>query len=712
MTGADPLTDRGDRQAAINVKRFGIHIAAFALYFGIAILITYPLITHFSTRMIGHPFGDAYEYTRHIWWINHALRTGQPIFQHPTLVYPDGLSGAWLWAIPLQSFPAWLFLFFMPLPAAFNLSALITLALNGWAMFALTRSNESRVMSNEYVLGSTHYSALSTQHSALPSHHSSLIAGLVFMLYPTMQGHLAAAHTGLLVLWGVPLYVLMLLRLRDTRVRKRAPRAIILAGGFFLAASMWGSILQVIFVVAPLTLAFVVWLLVERDWTTLRRSLLLWIAGAVFAAPFVIPVLLEALTVPAAVQEGTVRYSASALAIVSPSFMNPVFSALDYPHQVLGVDPFEGAAYIGIMPALLVIVGIVKRRSARPWLIAAAVAWLFSLGPLLKLFDAPLVARVSGYATSITLPWALLQDLPIINITRTPARFNFAVGFVVALLAGYGAAVFYKHVRPRWIKAVATLIVMGLIAFEYQLFFPLPTVSGIVPEPIRALAGRGDIRAVVNIPRHPLTDKDAMFLQTGHEHPLIGGHITRETPVDPAKAWLLERTLDPALLDAAQVDIVILHKEWADAEGVTEAFTRGQLGEPFYEDETIAAWELPAYGGDPPGFLWIANMPDEVTDGGSVYFYAPEAGEVILNGRIYGAGRSAALYLDNNLLVSWTVNRDQGWNVPVRFDAPGYHTITLRVEPPCPSNVDPALRCRPLSVESVSLDDYRPFRNR
>jgi hypothetical protein len=86
--------------------------------------------------MIGHPFGDTYEYTHHIWWINHALRRAVALFQ-PVLLYPMGwkphICGA------PRCNPSWLLMFIMPLPVAFNLSALLTLALNGWAMWVLSR---------------------------------------------------------------------------------------------------------------------------------------------------------------------------------------------------------------------------------------------------------------------------------------------------------------------------------------------------------------------------------------------------------------------------------------------------------------------------------------------------------------------------------------------------------------------------------------------
>src|ERR1700712_5610623 len=113
------------------------HLIVYLFYLAVTLVITFPLITVISTRMIGHPLGDAYEYTHHIWWIKTALQSGQNPFFMPNLLYPDGLSATLLWSLPLQSFPAWAFTFVMSLSAAFNISTLLTLALNGWAMFFL-----------------------------------------------------------------------------------------------------------------------------------------------------------------------------------------------------------------------------------------------------------------------------------------------------------------------------------------------------------------------------------------------------------------------------------------------------------------------------------------------------------------------------------------------------------------------------------------------
>ncbi|MCA9909925.1 MAG: hypothetical protein KC519_14810, partial [Anaerolineae bacterium] len=145
--------------------------ALFGFYVAVAVLITYPVITVLSTHFAGHPFGDSYEIARHIWWINHALKTGQPLFYQPLLLYPQGIASAYFWGNPLQLFPAWLLAFFLPLPAAFNIQVILTLVLNGWAMSRLAR----------YLTGST---------------LAALAAGAIYMAYPTMQGHLAAGHVG------------------------------------------------------------------------------------------------------------------------------------------------------------------------------------------------------------------------------------------------------------------------------------------------------------------------------------------------------------------------------------------------------------------------------------------------------------------------------------------------------------------------------------
>jgi hypothetical protein len=662
------------------MRGLGRHLLVAAGYLAVAIISTWPLITAFDTQLIGHPFGDSYEYAHHIWWINHALRTGQPLFFQPLLLYPDGLSALWLWSAPLQSFPAWLLLFALPLPAAFNLAALLTLTLNGWSMWLLA--------SRALVPG---------QHAA------ALIAGLVFMLYPTFQGQLAAGHTGLIVVWPLPLYALMLLRLREGGGMQR-----VIFTGMLLAVSLWGNPLNLIFLALPITGVLVAVVFAHRQWGALGRMLAAVGIGLLLAAVFIVPLLLEpGGTLP---EEGSVRYSAALFGLVAPSFYHPLFSGLEYPRRIMGIDPFELTSYAGAIVIVLAVWALRKTRAAGLWLLLAAVAWMFSLGPLLKPFDAPFTVTVDGYPTHIPLPWALAQNLPVIGIARTPARFNFAIGLALAALAAIGAAAVLAKIPRPAARALAAAALGGLIAFEYQSFWPLPTLPAAIPQPIQQLGQRADLRAVFDVPwAHPLTSKDGLFLQTGHGLPLIGGHITRRTPLDPAKGTLLEETLDPALLDAAGVDVIILHRSWADAEGRTEARLRARLGEPWYKDARFAVFEVPTYTGDAPGFIAVSMVSEQIDDQGELYLYAPVPGMVTLRGTVSApTPRRAIVTVNSEPVREWTAAGPFSLNIPITLPTAGYHTIGLHVDPPCPQPPDPALACAPLFARELALVNFVP----
>lgn len=655
------------------------HLLSYSLYLLAAVWITWPLVTVFSTRLVGHPFGDSYEYARHIWWIKTTLQNGGPLFHDALLAYPDGLSNNWLWGNPLQSFPAWLLAFAMPLPAAFNLSLLLTLALNGWAVYVLAAH-------------------LTGQRGP------AWVSGLVFMAYPTFQGHIAAGHTGLLVLWGIPLYVYGLIRLRESRNR----RWLLFTALFFLV-SLLGNTLILIYMLLPITALWTLTLLWRREWAALRWTIAAVVGGGLIASPFLIPVALDIVSAPARLQEsGDIAFSADLLALVSPSFQHPVFGQLTYTHQVLGIDPFEKMAYLGIAVTLLILIAV-RQQAARWWLLLGGLCWIASLGSVLKVLDAPLLVTAGGYETYITLPGLFFRFIPLLSSTRTPARFNFTLALSAAVLAGYGLVALWPQLTRRRLGYAVCALVSVFILWEYQAFWSpqgipdTPTIPGIVPDAITALADRNDIRAVLDIPwEHLLTDKDALYLQTGHQHPLIAGHITRRTPVNPAELSILQQTLDPALLDAVGADIIILHKDWDNAAGQTEARTRQQLGTPFYEDERIAAFEAPPVTDTPQ---WQLVLPDTtvIRDQVSVYFYTPVPGWVELGAGLRADQRTITLSYDDQVVQSWPINGAADIRGAAFVEQAGYHTLTLSAIPACPAPVSSVLICDEIPMTDLAV---------
>lgn len=661
------------------------HLILILAYFVVALLLTWPLVTVLGTRFAGHPFGDSYEYARMIWGFTQAFRSGQSPFFQPLLAYPDGLPALWLWSVPLQSFPAWVLAFVLPLPAAFNLSLLLTLALNGWAAFLLT-------------------------HHLTNHRGAAWLGGLIFMAYPTFQGQLGAGHSGLLAVWPVPLYVLALLHLRDAPAPGWRSRA---AVAFLLMLSGMGSPLLLLYLTLPVTL-FVLWPLTR--WGMLRRTLPALLAGAALAALIAVPGWLEASgTADAGRQSSSVLFSADLLAVVSPSFMNPLFAGLGYPSRVLGVDPFEKLAYVGLVAGGLALFGLRWRPAAWRWLVLALVVWLLSLGPFLKILETPVHLTIGGYQTLIPLPGLLLQLFPPFSASRTPARFNLTLALAVAVMAAYGAAAagaWLDKRLPVWGRWGLLLLVSALIGWEYIFFggldgsFPrLPTIPGEVPSAIAALHDRTDVRAIFNIPwAHPLTDKEALFLQTGHQRPILAGHVVRETPVDPARLTLLEQTLDPALLDAAGADIIILHREWDDAEGVTEARLREHLGAPTYEDEAYAVFEVPPAAGVPATFAALPAESGLLTGHRDAFVYAPEPGWVWLSGRLAAEGRTVRLTVNGEAVHEWQPEGETPLDLPVYLPQAGYHTLRFTLVGGCPALHD----CRAATLTDVQIDSYRP----
>ena len=537
----------------------------------------------------------------------------------------------------------------------------------------------------------------------------AFLAGLVFAIYPAFQGQLGAGHTGLLALWPMPLYILCLMRAAQS---ERPPWGWIAAAGALFAVSQWGNLLLLLYLVLPFTALYLLALVWQRRWRGLGWALLAVGFGVLCSLPFALPVLGDAAGGAVAREDGVVRYSASLLTIAAPSFYNPLYSGMAWNRAILGRDPFEGAGYAGLFAAALAVLAAVKIRRARFWLLLAALAWVASLGPLLKVFDAPVSLSADGHPSYIALPWALVQNLPILSLIRTPVRFNFTIGLAMAILVGYGAFVIGEWAARRWSRRAANAILACaalLIVVDFQWFLPMPTIDAEVPAAVRALGDDDAIRAVFDIPwQHPLTDKDALYLQTGHGLPLIGGHITRRTPLDPAQGMLLQESLDAYLLDAAGVDVIILHQQWDDDPAARAAQLTEHFGAPLYEDERIAVWRVPHDENAAPRFITVDQLTGTLAGSRSLYFFAPEAGEAALTLTLNSATpRHLRLTLDGHPIAAPFTDAafagEETFTVPLAFGE-GMHTLTLAADPPCPPEAYPALECAAVEVSAVTLD--------
>ena len=647
------------------------HLLVFGLYIIIALVIVGHPPTALVDNFIGNDTGDVYEMARNIWWFKFAIQNGEPLFYQTWLGYPDGINGIIFISVPLQYFPMWAFAFIMPIALAYNLTVILWMALNGWTMMFLVR-----------------YLLRDETEAWIPP----ILSGLVYMTFPLFQGHLAEGHAGLILGWASPLYIWALFRFTSTQDHIWRW---LFASILFFYLSTTGHILQSIYVLIPLTGTFLLGKLCLGDWQAVRRIMGMGILASIVLLAALFPAILDATSETSyASTGGYSRYSADLLAIASPSFFHPFFdSFLNYPRRVLGTNLAEGMAYIGIIAGILAIISIIKQKDSRWWFLLGFIAWIFSLGPVLKIFD----QAIDG----IPLPFALLQNLPGFSLARSPARFNFTLAIALAVLVGYGVTWLWQQRSEKWRYVIALLLALG-IAWEYQSFWGQPLRTAILPQEIINLRDDTSIEAIFNIPyQHALSAKDALFLQTGHEQPLIAGQITRTTPVNPAMLAMLQGTLDPVLLNDVHADIVILHRARAEEIGeldMLEMRANQQLGEPIYVDEQIAIYRVPQveaevnlvydfdrpnaalsgdmtligadiYDSDEQTYVWLqwqfaSNRPD--TDVRFVHV-VDEAGEIVLQDDsslgviVDGEIRTELLLFDTNTLADGQYTVRTGW---------------------------------------------------
>ncbi len=663
--------------------------SVYLFYFILACIMTWPLITHLDNSLAGGFLTDAYQISRHSWSIKHSLQNGTSPFDQYLMAYPDGMSGALIWANPFQFFPVWFFDIFLPLPLAYNLTLLLRLALNGWAMFFLVR----------YLTKGNVY--------------ASLLAGTIFLTYPAVQGRIYGGHLGVLFLWPMPLYLYSIYKIGES-----SRRLYIGLGVLFCLIAPLGNTSMFIFYVLPIVAMLHLYQLFTRQWLWFRRSLITTALGLLGALIFLGPLMLENANNPQFNTDigGIVRYSADILSLVTPSFEHPVYGNMQYTHEVLGISLVEGMAYVGIIPLLLAIWSVFRQPVSRWLLFLLLAAWILSLGPLLKYQNELITVHFTSlegetWESYVSLPLAWIQNLPILSQARTPGRFSFVIGFSIAVLAGYGLADVLKRWQALLPRLLLTNILVVGVVVDYQSFWQMPYVDGTYPAGITDLQDDEDIRSVFNVPwDNPILTKIGMYYQTAHEKPIVTGQFVRDTPVSHAKLTILQNTLDPVLLQANGVDIVIIHIPTTQTAHYEQAVN--QFGEPRYKDYRVAIFDVPHVLDPTPEFMSVPPTNTVLERDLTTYIYAPSAGWAVFSGQLAGdtggVEREIVLSLEDEPFQTWTIKDDVDLNmeVPLYFPERGFYEVELALEPECPHLTNSTVQCRHLDALDLQVDQF------
>ncbi|HXK60517.1 MAG TPA: hypothetical protein PLP42_11555 [Acidobacteriota bacterium] len=457
------------------------HLLALGVYLFLSLVMTYPLVLHLRTALLGD--GDAWLFVWNFWWWSFALSNGLNPFCTDFIHYPTGICAylhTWnfvnTWAtVPLQ----WI----ISLNTLYNLCALATFVLAAWGMFRLAR-----------------FLGLATP--------GAFLAGLAYSFnafhYAEANGHL-----NIMTYQAVPFFLQAMLQGLEGWTRRR-----ILVATLWLivvALSDWYYLLFCVLATAILVLARL----------TLRRQGFWRMAGGVILVGILAFLVLSPLIISMILQSGLVphhRVGATFSPDLLSFFLPPATTS--YSHMLGGLTQpwLKWGSAVSTPWSLLLLVpfGI---RALVGWNRRWTVIWIgaffiLSLGPFL---------HVAGRTfDQVLLPYGWLEKIPGFFLARTPIRLHIMTWVGLAILYGAAAARLTGS-RRQWLKAslLGVLFLLETLSVPFGLSHP-----DISPFYRRIQASPGQL-ALIDLHYN----SRALFYQTLHKQKLMGlpGIVSRQT---------------------------------------------------------------------------------------------------------------------------------------------------------------------------------------
>jgi hypothetical protein len=512
------------------------HLLALLGYFALAVLVSWPTILYFDSRITGNLIPDRDQNLWNLWWLKEALvvRHTNP-FHTDLLYYPTGVD-LYLHDLALPNgliglIPQLLW----GLLASYNTIVLACYTLTGYAAYRLVL----------YCLGRRDPAGPPAPQGAL-RHLAAFLGGVIFALTPYSLD--ALKQLNILALEWVPLAAEAWLRAWDRRSRGWAAAAAV----FLVCAMLVNSYYEILLVL--FMAGYVVYTLfvplpaVEGAPAPPGRARLVAAARRLlYLAPgYLVPAVLlggpyawgawRSTQTQRVTAEATGQQSIHAADLVSfflpppdhPWFGSnaPWWQGLD-PEQVPG---YLGLGLVALALALFGVWTIRRRRDAGFWTIVAVVAAIFAMGTTL---------RIAGHDTfaglSIPLPFALIGNLPIFNLIGKVERFEILTLMAMGVFGGWGCAILLARVaalpRPRGAVAAGALSLILLAALLVELpIYPRSDRRITFPPGVDYLTHAPDPGPILELPFvavrvAPLAKR--MLYQTQHQRPILAGYISR-----------------------------------------------------------------------------------------------------------------------------------------------------------------------------------------
>ena len=502
-------------------------------YFIMFCLLTYPLITTFSTHFFGD-FKDVLQNVWNIWWTNKAVLNPNlypSIWQTNMLHWPYGTTLFGHTLSPFNGYMAIFLLRFLSLIETYNAITIFAFVMGGltayWLSYYLTRS-----------------------------FWGGILAGFIFTFSSYHFAH-ARAHMNLVSLEWIPLFILCwYLLITKPKIITAVCAAVVL----------WMVILcdYYYFLFCVLTaILIILWYAITQ------KNMIFFIKGEYFvplitfitmalllAGPIVSNLILSNYKDPLLGGHEPLRFSLDPFALIIPGWGWMFNSLTKFYWSNLPGNVLEHTVYLGLSVYILLGYVLLKRKELEQPVKCQVYLWLLVMGFFFLLALGPALQIEGKVIWNKGMPYTLFFNaFPFLRLSGLPVRMIVMIVLGASVIAAIGFRELLRNF-PKY--KFFTLVLLGILLIQT---FPTP-IHGTkieVPEYITVLAGLPNDGGVVDL----VTSGTGLplYYQTIHKKPLAFGYISRiPTSVD-RKDTVLSETIQNrdycALWDAYHIRYLI-----------------------------------------------------------------------------------------------------------------------------------------------------------
>lgn len=429
-----------------NFLKYGT-LGALIIYFLLTVIITFPVIFHINSYIIGNKYGDSWHALWIYSWMNTAIHEGLDFFQITALRYPIG--GAFY---PLNLFNPLVDSLLQTIfnaVTSYNVIVILQITLSAFGMYLLVKN-------------------------LINSKIAAFISGIIYGYSPFF---IVSIYNGVDELFSagmIPLTVLFLFKSFKEEGYKNTIMAAI-----FLVLTTCFSLYYGLMVGMVATIFFIFRILSQRGKyiiKVVKKFILFFLLASLLVSPLIwkFQNFLKAPNKVVFTSEST------------PEDTLEEIDKFSYPDvlQYFRISPFGIkqfdltysrdvilVTYLGYIVIFLSLIGGLlreRKKQTKPWVFLAVLFFIFSLGPYLYFNK----QRLFLFGHFIPLPYLLFfKYVPFFWTIGNPHRFTIITIFSLSVLSGFAICEIIRQFKDKFHFLVG-IFISGAILFEYIVFSP------------------------------------------------------------------------------------------------------------------------------------------------------------------------------------------------------------------------------------------------